>query len=131
VSPASERNEGHGKAGYVCFPHSLVGVLTSMSVGTSVRSRSARVATVAASRRRSDERWRRIRHPDVWIRLGLCLAAALIMWAVSGRGIGHFLTAAAISRHGCGCTYAFGSSQGRELSGHLKLARRSFPAANR
>lgn len=55
-----------------------------MSVGTSARSRSARVAAVAASRRRFDERWRRIRHPDVWLRLGLCLLAALIMWAVSG-----------------------------------------------
>ena len=55
-----------------------------MSVGTSVKSRSARVATVAASRRRLDERWRRVRHPDVWVRLGLCFAAALIMWAVTG-----------------------------------------------
>lgn len=55
-----------------------------MSVGTSVKSRSARVATVAASRRRLNERWRRIRHPDVWVRVGLCIAAAVALWAVSG-----------------------------------------------
>jgi len=55
-----------------------------MSVGTSVRSRAARVATVAASRRRLDERWQRIRRRDVWNRFGLCLVAALVLWAVSG-----------------------------------------------
>ena len=55
-----------------------------MSAGTSVRSRAARVATVAASRKRLDERWQRARHRDVWIRIGVCFAAALVMWAVSG-----------------------------------------------
>jgi len=55
-----------------------------MSAGTSVRSRAARVATVAASRKRLDERWQRVRHKDVWIRIGMCVAAALVIWAVSG-----------------------------------------------
>ncbi len=55
-----------------------------MSAGTSVRSRAARVATVAASRKRLDERWQRARHRDVWMRVGVCFAAALVMWAVSG-----------------------------------------------
>lgn len=55
-----------------------------MSAGTSVRSRAARVATVAASRKRLDERWQRVRRRDVWIRIGVCFAAALVMWAISG-----------------------------------------------
>jgi putative nucleotidyltransferase with HDIG domain len=55
-----------------------------MSAGTSVRSRAARVATVAASRKRLDERWQRARHRDVWSRIGVCFAAALVMWVVGG-----------------------------------------------
>jgi cyclic-di-AMP phosphodiesterase PgpH len=55
-----------------------------MSAGTSVRSRAARVATVAASRKRLDERWQRARHRDVWSRIGVCFLAALVMWAVGG-----------------------------------------------
>lgn len=55
-----------------------------MSVGTSVKSRAARAAAMASSRRRLDERWHSLRRRALWSRLGLCLLAALAFWVVSG-----------------------------------------------
>jgi len=65
-------------------PEPLGDLPIRMSVGTSVRSRAARVAAVAASRKRLDERWQRMRRRDVWNRIGVCLAAALVIWVVGG-----------------------------------------------
>ena len=91
----------HGEIRLDWFPEPLGGVPTSMSVGTSVRSRSARVATVAASRKRTGRTL--ATHSDT----GTCgyglACASRPRWSCgrsAAAGPGLFPTAVATSRHG-------------------------------
>jgi putative nucleotidyltransferase with HDIG domain len=54
-----------------------------MSSVSSSKSRSARVAAIATPRARLGGEFQRLRQRDVLARLGMCLAAVLVVWAVT------------------------------------------------